>query len=128
MSEKAKILLAEHDMPVAMWMISILTRAGYDVEPVFTGHKALAIGKERKFDLIILDTELPGINGYEICRELKQRHISWKTPVVFVSANSDIENQQHALEIGAVDFIEKPFNEDEFTTRIFSAFSQTTVA
>ena len=127
MSEKINVLLAEHKMPLAMLMISILTQAGCDVEPVFTGRKALTLGAERKFDLVILDAELPGIDGYEICRDLKQRHISWKTPIVLVFANATIENQQYALDLGAADAIEIPFCAEEFKSRILACLNRTPV-
>lgn len=124
MSEKIKVLLAEHEMPLAMWMISLLTQAGCDVQPVFSGNKAITLASETRFDLIILETNLSGVNGYDVCRDLKQRHISWRTPIVFVSANSSIENQQYALEIGAADFIERPFIADEFISRILSCLHE----
>ena len=111
-----------------MCVVSILTRAGCDVKAVNTGKKALSLGAERKFDVIILETDLPDITGYDICRDLKQRHISWKTPIVFVSANTTIENQQYALDLGAADFIEKPFDTADFTSRILSLVEETVTA
>jgi DNA-binding response OmpR family regulator len=128
MSEQVKILVAEHDTPLAMLMISVLTQEGCDVKAVNTGKKAMALGAERKFDIIILETDLPDITGYEIYRDLKQRHISWKTPIVFVSANATIENQQYALDLGAADFIEKPFDVSDFASRILSLIQETATA
>src|SRR5579863_159733 len=127
MTRKPSILVAENNMPWAMFMISVLTQAGYDVNPVFTGQKALAVGAERKFDLIIVEADLPVLNGYEICRDLKQRHISWKTPIVIVSANATIEIQQYALDLGAADIIEIPFHAEELKARIFACLTQTLV-
>jgi putative two-component system response regulator len=93
-----------------------------------TGKRAMEIAQANKFDLIILDADLPDSNGFEICSELKQRHFSRHTPVVFVSARATIENQQHALDLGAADFIEKPFDTQDFLSRILSLVEETATA
>ncbi|HZI33638.1 MAG TPA: response regulator, partial [Candidatus Binatia bacterium] len=68
----------------------------------------------RQFDLIVMDIDLPDINGFEICFELKQRQISCDTPVILLSSNAMEERQGKAFEFGAADFIEKPFHVTEF--------------
>jgi DNA-binding response OmpR family regulator len=93
-----------------------------------TGKKGLELAQENKFDLITLDADLPDINGFEICSELKQRHFSRHTPVVFVSACATLEDQQHALDLGAADFIEKPFDTQDFLSRILSLVEETATA
>jgi DNA-binding response OmpR family regulator len=64
----------------------------------------------------------------EICSELKQRHFSRHTPVVLVSSHATIENQQRALDLGAADFIEKPFDPQDFLARILSLVEETATA
>jgi DNA-binding response OmpR family regulator len=123
--DKITILIVEDDAPVAMMMVFLLTRAGCETEVVTTGKRAMEIAQEKKFSLITLDTDLPDITGFEICRELKQRHFSRHTPVVFVSTRATIENQQRALELGAADFIEKPFDTQDFLSRILSLVEET---
>jgi DNA-binding response OmpR family regulator len=106
----------------------LLTQAGFDVEATAKGQKGLEIAQERKFDLILLEINLPDISGLEICAELRQRHISYRTPVIFLSGQSGNEFRQQAFELGAADFIEKPFDAKEFVSRVLSHLEETTPA
>jgi DNA-binding response OmpR family regulator len=119
-ADKTKILVVEVEMPVAMMMVFLLTRAGFDVTTAHNGHKGIELATENKFDLIILDVDLPGLSGFEICRELKQRHLSRHTPIVFVTGRPCEEDVRHGLELGAVDYITKPFEVTDFIFRIVS--------
>jgi DNA-binding response OmpR family regulator len=109
MTGKAKILIVEDELSLACLMVAALTQAGCDVEAACTGEKAMKIASEKRFDLITLDIELPDTTGFEICSELRQRHISRNTPIVFVSGKCSLEDQQRGLDVGAVDYITKPF-------------------
>ena len=117
MTRRPKILMVEDDTPVAMMAVYWLTRSGCDVSAAYTAEKGMELASGKKFDLIVLNTDLP-INGFEICREFKQRHISRKTPVVFVSAQFCEQDVQRGLELGAVDYITKPFDVSDFVRRI----------
>jgi two-component system alkaline phosphatase synthesis response regulator PhoP len=117
---KTKILIVEDDLPLAMMMAFLLTRAGCDVLTANTGEKGMEMALEKKFDLITLDVDLPDINGFELCHELKQRHFSRQTPVVFVSGRPGEQDVQRGLETGAVDYLTKPFDPQEFTSRLLS--------
>jgi putative two-component system response regulator len=117
---KTRILIVEDDTPLAMMMVHVLSRAGCDVQVASTGKKGLELARQNKFDLITLDIDLPGgISGLEICRELKERHLSRHTPVVFVSGRLGEQDVQRGLEAGAVDYITKPFGV-EFAPRLLS--------
>ncbi len=117
---KIKMLIVEDDTPLAMMMVHVLSRAGCDVRVASTGKKGLELAQENRFDLITLDIDLPGgISGLEICRELKQRHLSRHTPVVFVTGRHGEQDVQRGLEAGAVDYITKPFGV-EFVPRLLS--------
>lgn len=120
MRDKVKILIVEDEMPLAMAMISVLTIVGCDVEAAHTGKKAMEKAAETKFDLIALDIELPDVSGFRIFRELKQRHISRHTPVIFISASSRETDRQQSLRLGAVDYIEKPFKANSFVSRLLA--------
>ena len=124
MSDKIKILVVEDDVSVASLMTFLLTRAGYDVKVAFRGRQALELTQREKFGLITLDVDLPGMDGFEICRELRQRDISSQTPIVFVSGRADEASRQKAFALGASDFIEKPFPADDYICRI-DAFART---
>lgn len=124
-NEKIRILIVEDDTPLAMMMAHVLSRAGCDVQVAHTGKKGLELAKEKKFALITLDIDLPDINGHKVCDDLKQRHLSRLTPIVFVSGQPTEENRQRSLEAGAVDFIAKPFSADEFVQRLLSHVGKT---
>jgi DNA-binding response OmpR family regulator len=112
-----RILVVEDEMPVAMMMVFILSRAGCEVETATSAEKAVSLVQAADFDLITLDIDLPGGSGFEIFARFKKLSRWQNTPVVFVSGNSTIENQQRALEMGAADFIEKPFEIEDFVAR-----------
>lgn len=127
MKEKAKILVVEDETAVADMMAAMLTHAGCEVQTAHRGDSGLEIAKEEKFDLITLDVDLPGLDGFEIYLELKQRHISYRTPVVFVSGFATPENLERAFKLGANDFIEKPFKLEQFISRISSCIKSKTI-
>ena len=119
-----RVLIVEDDMPLAMMMVHVLSRAGCDVQVASTGKTGLELAQQNKFDLITLDIDLPGISGLEICRELKQRHLTRHTPVVFVTGRLGEQDVRRGLELGAVDYITKPFGV-EFAPRLLSHIKQT---
>jgi DNA-binding response OmpR family regulator len=126
--KQTKILIVEDEMPLAMLMINVLTMVGCDVEAAHTGKKALEKAAETKFDLITLDISLPDADGFFLCKELKQRHISRNTPVIFISASPHEDHRQQSLRLGAVDYIEKPFNAGNFVSRLLSHIKKTPMA
>lgn len=120
---KARILIVEDDTPVAMMMTFLLARAGCETQVAATGRKGMELAQENRFDLITLDIDLPDISGYQVCLELKQRHLSRKTPVVFVTGRLAEQDVQRGLDAGAVDYITKPFGL-EFAPRLLSHVRQ----
>lgn len=118
MSNKAKILVVEDELQLAFLMTNVLTRIGCEVETAFTGKKAMELASETKFDLITLDIGLPDVSGLEVCSELKERHISRNTPIIFVTAKPCVTDIQEGMKRGAVDYITKPFEVTDFVYRI----------
>lgn len=118
MNRKARILVVEDELSLACLMVAALTQAGCDVEAACTGKKAMKIAAENKFDLITLDIKLPDTTGFELCSELKQRHISRNTPIIFVSGSHSSEDMDEGKKLGAVDYIAKPFEITDFVCRI----------
>ena len=108
MAARPKILIVEDDMPVAMMMTYLLTRANCETEVATTGRKALQMAQDGHFDLVTLDVDLPDANGFEICRRLKENPF-FQTPIIFVSGRPLEQDIQHGLKLGAVDYIAKPF-------------------
>ena len=117
---KPRILIVEDDTPLAMMMASLLTRAGCDVQTAWNAEKAIRLAQDEDFDLITLDVDLRGTNGFEICSRLKENPHLHDTPVVFVSGHPSEEYQQRTVELGAADYITKPFDALDFASRILS--------
>ena len=105
---------------MAMMMVYLLTQAGCETEVATTGKKAMQMAETGKFDLITLDVDLPDGNGFKICSRLKENPHLHDTPVVFVSGHPSEEYQQRTVELGAADYITKPFDALDFASRILS--------
>src|ERR1700744_346638 len=105
---KTKVLIVEDETPLACLMVVALTQAGCEVEAAHNGKKALRLAAENKFDLIALDIKLPDANGFDLCSELKQRHISRNTPIIFMSGSICPEDIAEGKKRGGVDYITKP--------------------
>jgi putative two-component system response regulator len=106
--DEIKILIVEDEIPVAM-TIMVLLAANCEIKVAMTGAKAIRMAEIEIFDLITLDVDLPDINGFEVCRHLKENPF-FQTPIVFVSGGSLEQDIQRGLELGAVDYITKPFS------------------
>jgi putative two-component system response regulator len=119
MTGKAKILIVEDEAPVAVTMSFLLTRAGCETEMASTRDEAIQMAQNSWFDLITLDVNMPGISGFILCAELKQNPRLRHIPIVFVSGRCSLEDQQRGLDVGAVDYITKPFG-TELVPRLLS--------
>ena len=95
-----------------------LERQGYTVTVAENGRRALEIIKTDTFDLILLDIMMPGMDGYEVCRRLKSDPQVMGIPIIFVTAMDEIKNKTFGFELGAVDYITKPFEMSEVQARI----------
>jgi DNA-binding response OmpR family regulator len=115
---KAKILIIEDEMPVALLMLALLSNEDCDIEIATTAKRGMQLAEEGNFDLITLDVDLPDANGFKICSHFKEHLRLRTTPVVFVSARSSLEDQQHGLDVGASDYITKPFDVMDFIARV----------
>ena len=82
----------------------------YDILVSTSGEEALVLAASESIDLILLDVEMPGMDGYEVCRKLKKNPYTKNIPVIFVSAANDVQHETKGLEIGAIDYIVKPSN------------------
>lgn len=112
---KQKLMIIEDNMITARQVSSFLGNEGYETKVYLDGESALADFTSYKPDLILLDYFLPGINAPEVCREV--RKIS-STPLIVLSANTRISDKIQMLELGADDYVEKPFDQGELKARI----------
>jgi DNA-binding response OmpR family regulator len=116
MSEK---ILVVEDEPDILDLVSYnLKQAGFDVVPVETGEEALNVAARETLALVVLDLMLPGIDGLEVCRLLKQRAESKDIPVLMLTARTEEVDRIVGLELGADDYLVKPFSPRELVLRI----------
>ena len=111
-----RILIIEDDQPIAELMQLHLNDIADDICHANTGDGGLKLAKSEPWDLIILDIRLPGIDGLEVCRQLRQTH--QYLPILMVTAKSTELDRVLGLEIGADDYITKPFSMIEFVARV----------
>ena len=124
-SPKAKILVVDDQMAVALMIVCLLTRAGCEAEAALDAKKALRLAQTEAFDLIILDVDMP--SGFEICSSLKENPFS-QTPIVFVSTRFCGDDVQRGRDLGVADFIKKPFEASDFVPRILSLVGESAMA
>ena len=96
----------------------ILQQDGYKVRPARDGEMALRSIRATLPDLILLDIRMPGIDGYEVCRQLKDDPLTRDVPVIFISALHETEDKVEAFKLGAVDYVAKPFQIEEVLARV----------
>lgn len=122
---KGKTVLVVDDEKNIVTMLSMNLRAhSYTVLPAYDGITALSVAQEQKPDIILLDVMLPGMDGKEVCKRLKQEVSTRTIPVIMISAKTQIQDKLDGLSYGASDYITKPFNIDELILKIENAIRQ----
>ncbi len=111
-----KILIAEDEKKLGRYMEKGLSQAGYNVVYTDSGSKALEFAASEDFDLMLLDLMMPGTNGFDVLKNLRSFGVD--VPVIIISALSDTATVVKGLELGAVDYIKKPFEWEELLARI----------
>ena len=118
MDRRFKILIVD-DVPKNIQVIAnLLGDIEYDISYATNGCRALEIIEENKFDLVLLDVMMPGMNGYEVCRKIKEGSFYDDLPVIFITAKTDEESLIEAFDAGGQDYVSKPFNSAELIARI----------
>ncbi len=115
MVAKQKILIVDDDVNIAELISLYLTKECYDTRMVNDGEEALAIYEQYQPNLILLDLMLPGIDGYQVCREIRTKS---NVPIIMLSAKGEIFDKVLGLELGADDYIMKPFDSKELVARV----------
>lgn len=118
-----KILIAEDERDILDLIIFTLQFGGYDVVPTSNGADALEMVHKEHPDLILLDVRMPRMSGYEVCERIKAEDDTRKIPVVFLSAKGQEAEVTAGYEMGAVDYILKPFAPDELLERLDNILS-----
>src|SRR3954447_6336556 len=119
MSDRApRILLVDDEQPIQTLLSFPLQRAGYEVIAVSDGEEALSRFAEQPFGLVVLDLMLPKVDGLEVCRRLRARSA---VPIIMLTAKAEEIDKVLGLELGADDYITKPFSMREFRSRVRAA-------
>lgn len=117
---KGKILVVD-DSPIVTKIIQrVLSQQGYTVVPAKDGNEALQIFHEDNFWLVILDINMPGIDGFEVANQIRRQDEELFLPILFLSANSERKTRIQGLQQGGAVYMTKPFNEDEFVAQVES--------
>jgi len=117
-ASRESILLVD-DAPANLRLLAeMLTAQGYRVRAATSGNRALTSARAAPPDLILLDIRMPGMNGYEVCQQLKAEQQTCHIPVIFVSALDELHDKVQAFEVGGVDYVTKPFQGEEVLARV----------
>lgn len=118
MLSNGRILVVD-DMPANLEVAGeTLIEAGYTVATVINGERAFKQMQSYLPDLILLDVQMPGIDGFEICKRLKSNPVTANIPIIFMTALSDTDSKMKGFSLGAVDYITKPFHTEELLARV----------
>ncbi|MFK5922782.1 MAG: response regulator [Verrucomicrobiota bacterium] len=115
---KSRVLLVDDNLTNLQVLFQALEQEGYELLVAQSGEEALDIAREACPDLILLDINMPGIDGYQTCVQLKEDEKTRDSVIVFLSARGDTADKVRGLEIGAVDYIDKPFQFEEVLARV----------
>lgn len=113
----SKILVVE-DHPASLRMLEKMLRKNYVVIPASSGLEAIAKAEDENPDLVLLDIEMPGMDGFQTFEVLKNKIIAQAVPVIFLTAREDSESREKGLEAGAVDYITKPYDSQELAIKV----------
>ena len=116
----ARVLVVEDERDIAALVAYHLTREGYRVSTAGTGDEGLHTASTERPDIIVLDLMLPGLSGYEVLQELRRRPGLEDVPVIFLTARREEADRIRGLELGADDYITKPFSPHELVLRVGS--------
>src|SRR5262245_19307928 len=115
---KGRILVVEDDFDISNMLRIYFSGQGYDVQVAPRGGDALALTRKQLPQLIVLDIMLPDMNGYDVCRELRQTTRTSHIPIIFLTQKDERSDKIAGLELGADDYITKPFDIEELKLRV----------
>ena len=117
-----KVLVVEDDNNIAELLRLYLQKDGFEVSHAADGGKAVEMAREIQPDLVLLDIMLPGMDGWQVCRELRK---TMKMPIIMLTAKGETEDKVSGLEMGADDYIVKPFEVKELLARVHAVLRRT---
>jgi two-component system, OmpR family, response regulator len=120
-----RILLVDDELSVQKLLAYPLRKEGYDVIPALDGREALERLRENNFDLVVLDVMLPRMDGFDVCRAIRSRST---VPIIMLTAKTEETDKVLGLELGADDYITKPFSVREFRSRVKAVLRRAALA
>jgi two-component system OmpR family response regulator len=111
-----RIMIVEDDAVLARGVARLLESEGYAVDVVARGEQAILAAEQERFDLVILDVGLPGMDGFEVLRRLRAQ--AERVPVLLLTARDAVDDRVHGLDLGADDYVAKPFAMSELAARV----------
>ena len=111
-----RILVVEDERRLSDALVQILTEAKYQAEAVYNGDDGLSYALSGLYDVVVLDVMMPGMDGFEVVRQLRREHCA--VPVLMLTAKSELIDKVHGLDMGADDYMTKPFAPEELLARV----------
>ena len=118
LKDTRRTLLLVDDEPSNLHVLRHILQDDYRLLFARDGERALELAGTERPDLILLDVMMPGMTGYQVCEQLKANPLTDSIPVIFVTALSNVEDEIRGFELGAVDYVAKPFEPREFLARV----------
>jgi DNA-binding response OmpR family regulator len=115
---KRRILVIEDQPDLSRLLLIVLKRGGFDACAAANGTDGLRLAEEQNYDLVLSDIELPDIDGFEICRRIKQNPKLRPVPIILMSGRLAEGNEALALKLGAVDYVSKPFGVEILLSKV----------
>ncbi|MCP4388481.1 MAG: response regulator transcription factor [Gammaproteobacteria bacterium] len=126
MAQKARLLVVEDEAAIRSGLVDVFVYHGYEVEAADNGDDGLRLALGGKFDLILLDVMLPGVDGFEICNRIRQQ--DRQQPVIMLTAKSSDEDIVQGLTLGADDYVAKPFSVTQLVLRVQAVLRRSGIA
>jgi len=121
----SRILIVEDDRDIAQLIVHYLSLAGYETDVLGNGGEALALLRRTPADLVVLDRMLPGLDGLEVCRAMRADSTLAQVPVIMLTARAEESDRIVGLELGADDYVTKPFSPKELVARVGALLRRT---
>jgi two-component system cell cycle response regulator len=121
-SDKKSVLIVDDEPDICVNLEAALSAEGYTTFVAHTGEKAIEIADREQVEIILLDIMMPGLDGYEVCRRLRQKASTRRSSIVFASALKKTEEKVEGLDTGADDYITKPYDYDELLAKVRALF------
>lgn len=122
---KLQVLVVDDEWNMRNLLRIYLAKNGFDVTEATNGYEALTLFNERSFDLIILDLMMPDVDGWEVCAKIREKK---DTPIIMLTARNETKDKVKGLQIGADDYLVKPFEPEELIARVFALLRRANIS